>query len=279
MRSRLLLGALALVVTAGCNSGTAARQTVNLADRIRVASEAGVEAGTSKVFLKIDMPDGSISADGAYDYKALKGRMTFDFGDSFGGMLQTMEMVQDGKVVYMHMPALAAQAGGKPWFKLDLDKLGASEGGLGSLEQLQNSDPSSALAFLKGVADDVREEGKEQVRGTETTRYAITVDLNKAAASAGPDAKAGVEAMIKELGTSTIPMKVWVDAEDRLRRMVYSMDMAKLDEGATGTMTMTLELYEFGTKVDVAVPPANQVTDAGALLGGGAGAGDASYGS
>ena len=267
MKSRLLLGALAVVLAAGCNSGSAARQTVNLAERIRLAAETGNEAGTSKMHMRMEMPQGGMTAEGAFDYKGQRGQMTMAFTGELAAA-GNMEMIMDGRVIYMKIPALAAQSGGKPWFKLDLDEL-LKSGGMAGLDQLQNSDPSSSLAFLKGVAEDVREEGKEQVRGVDTTRYAITVDLNKAAATAPAEAKKSIEGVVKQLGTNTIPMTVWVDDEDRVRRLAYSMDMSKMEAGATGTAKLTMELYDYGTKVSVTPPPAAQVTDASGMLGGG----------
>ena len=45
-------------------------------------------------------------------------------------------------------------------------------------------EPTSYLDYLQGISDDVHVEGREVVRGAETTRYGATVDLARAASRA-----------------------------------------------------------------------------------------------
>lgn len=51
-------------------------------------------------------------------------------------------------------------------------------------------DPTEALWYLKAVASKVSVLGEEQVRGTPTTRYAVTFDLAKLAAGRLESSKA-----------------------------------------------------------------------------------------
>jgi hypothetical protein len=61
-----------------------------------------------------------------------------------------MQLVADELVMYIHFPVLAQGLGGKEWMKLDLEH-----------------------------AYGITEEGREQVRGVQTTHYSATVDLRK----------------------------------------------------------------------------------------------------
>jgi hypothetical protein len=98
------------------------------------------------------------------------------------------------------------------------------------------------------------------VRGTPTTRYAVTFDAAKVAARAPEE----VQGFVEEMGlTFPKPADVWIDEQGRLRKIHYAVTMkVPKDMGAPATaMTneMTLELYDFGVTVNVTPPPANQV--------------------
>ncbi len=56
----------------------------------------------------------------------------------------------------------------------------------------------------------------------------------------------------------------WVDDQGLVRRM--AMDM-RIDAGAQGeaTVGMSIDLFDFGSAVEVALPPASDVVDATAL--------------
>jgi hypothetical protein len=58
------------------------------------------------------------------------------------------------------------------------------------------------------------------------------------------------------LAQSQIHLDVWVDKNGLARRMSMAMNMALY-----GSMTMTMDLYDFGKPVTVSVPPASIVTD------------------
>ena len=77
-----------------------------------------------------------------------------------------------------------------------------------------------------------------------------------------------------------MPVDVFVDAQGRVRRMALQLHLGLSGLGALvggsgqagssgGTpaidMTMTLDLYDFGTPVDVQAPPAGQVVSIGSL--------------
>ena len=73
----------------------------------------------------------------------------------------------------------------------------------------------------------------------------------------------------------TFPVDVWLDAQGRVRRYQQTIDPSTIrlpagvpskDNPFTGPITTTYELYDFGSPVDVKIPPADQTTDLRTLL-------------
>jgi hypothetical protein len=256
-----LAAAVLCVVMAACSDGDSG----DAAEVVRASPAKTIDSGTSRVALEVNLETGTggqaaVRGDGVFDMRAKRGTFTLDLGalaGSLGG--GNVESVLDGQTMYVKLPAPAASAG-KPWFRVDLASAAQQAGvNLGSLGQLRQSDPTQALEYLRGATDDVRRVGEEQVRGVSTTHYRATVDLNKAAASLPPDARAANDELVKSLGTSTLPSDVWIDDDGRVRRMRFSLDAD--GSGPGPATTVNLELFEFGVPVTVEVPPADQVTD------------------
>ena len=200
---------------------------------------------------------------GAVDFKATKG--SFTIGAASLGLPSgsaPVEAVLIGQVFYFKGLA-GLSLPGKPWIKIDLTKL-ANAGGVAA--QIQSLNPNSYLVQLLGVTGAVKTVGKEKVRGDDTTHYSFTVDLDKAAQLAPADQKAGIEAAAKTVVNKQEPTEVWLDGKGRVRRLEQTVQIAS---GAlTGTTNLTLEYFDFGTKVAVAPPPADQTADFTSLLGG-----------
>jgi hypothetical protein len=124
------------------------------------------------------------------------------------------------------------------------------------------SDPTSFLAYLRGVASDVQEVGHDTVRGVDTTEYEATVDLRRAIERgvASAEARAQVQAALDLVGNLEMPVKVWIDAQDRVRRLELEMDMsgalkhAGMPSGMHPLMSVIIELHDFGLPVHVKSP-------------------------
>jgi hypothetical protein len=272
MRSRTGLRAavvalLASVLLAACGtaSNTAAppspkAEKPTSLEALTLVSAKTSEAKTAKLALTVStgMAGGqalTISAQGALDFAARKMRMTMRAGG------QKVDVVRVGTTMYMRLPGQEPQPG-KPWLKLDLAALSKMSGTqLGGLTDGAGNDPTQALALLKGVSSDIQEVGAEQVRGVDTTHYKAKIDLRKAAAQQGTATKKQMERVLKQAQVRSVPADVWVDGEGRLRKMRYVMTLRP--DGAPSSMTVrtTMELFDFGTAVTVAKPPASQVTD------------------
>lgn len=261
--------ALALVL-AGCGGGGGTAQA-DPAAVVQAASLKTTAAKTSKVSLTTtaSVAGQAIKAtgDGAFDYAARRGSFTLDL-TAAGQSLMLTELL-DGTSVYVKLPAqvagqdTSALTGGKPWLKVDASKLGAGS-------SLGAGDPSQGLSLLKNLSGPVTAVGPEQVRGTPTTHYATTVDVAKQLADSMVDPK--VKELLRQSFASAaqVPVDIWVDSAGRARRMVEALTLAA--SAATGGQgaktTVTTEFYDFGTAVQVQVPPADQVGDGSKLLGG-----------
>jgi len=282
MRSRIRLRAagvalLASVLLAAC--GTAGNNAADNAsppttkveplEALSLVSAKTSAAKTAKLAFGVTTVMGSgqtqkIIAQGVADFASRKIRMTM----SAAG--QKVDVVMLGTTMYMRIPGQEPQPG-KPWIKLDLAALAKASGTqLGGLTQGASNDPTQALALLKGVSSDIQEVGAEQVRGADTTHYKVTLDLRKAANQQSPAAKKQFARVLEQAQVRSVPADVWVDGEGRLRKMRYAMKLRP--NGATGSVTVrtAMELFDFGTTVTVARPPASQVTDFLTLLQGGA---------
>jgi hypothetical protein len=175
---------------------------------------------------------------------------------------------------YMKLPAaLGTMFGNGKWLKMpDLGVADSTMPGLGQ------SDPSKFLAYLETVSNGVKKVGTEEIRGVDTTHYSATLDLGQAVSRA--DVPHGLRDKLSDLfdnkaGFSAVPADVWVDREGITRRIKMQMDLGALVKDIAGavpdapkpeaipdmTMTMSMDLYDFGVPVNVVAPPASETTE------------------
>lgn len=208
----------------------------------------------------------AITAEGAFDFADRKGNVRMPLG-SLGlpglGAGTVAELLLTRDAYYVKLPGVGSTA--RPWIKVDL---GAKRGNAATigLDQLGVDDPLVALELLRGAASGTRETGKDVVRGVKTTRFHAVVELKKAVSQAAPDRRAQLERFAAKLQVSLLPIEVWIDEQGRTRRLEYQVDVPGTgSDAAPLRMTSRTELFDFGTHVDVTVPPADQVTDAASL--------------
>jgi hypothetical protein len=213
-----------------------------------------------------------MTGNGVQDAANRRGQMTFDlsaFGsipgmDAICGRGCEMEVVSDDLTMYMRSDLFAAALGGRDWMKVDMKRVGSSMGLDVAGSQQLGQDPAEQLRMLRAVSGDVTKEGREQVAGTQTTRYRATVDLRRYADVVPEEqreaARKGIDRLIEMSGQSEIPMGVWIDDEDRVRRMTF--DQAMRQGSVEVRVAMTIEYVRFGVPVDIDVPEDGEVFDA-----------------
>ena len=271
-----VLGAAALLAS-GCGGSPGEL------DVLSSAAERTEDAGSARFELSMGMTTGGRAAEatatGAFDNASRRATMSMDlggfaqaFGQAPGGPdALRLDMVLDGTVAYMRFPLLTGMLpGAKPWLRLDLVELSKREGfDLGQIQSFSDSDPRRTLDYLRVVSGEIRTVGQERVRGVSTTHYRAAVDLRKYP-DVVPDeqrelVRKATEKLVEQLGVGAMPVDVWVDGDGLVRRVAL-----ELDAGAAGSVpvatTMTMDLYDYGTPVDVALPAASEVSDLAALL-------------
>jgi LppX_LprAFG lipoprotein len=244
-------------------SSSAAQEVAEAGAKTQAAQSARI-AFTGKITGAAT--DGTISGEG--EFAGRQGRMTMDMSGFAGGQIPgRMEMIFDELVFYMKFPEEIAQGmpGGRDWIKFDLSELGEQAGiDLQQLMQLSGTDPSQSLDLLLAASDDFHEVGEEEIRGVATTHYAGTVNLEKVAEQAPPEARETYRRLLEMSQQTEIPIEVWIDEDGLTRRMRYRQSMP---DGSA--MDLTTEYYDFGVEVDVEPPPDDEVIDISDLMGAG----------
>jgi len=164
-----------------------------------------------------------------------------------GQTFQIKEVI-DGTTVYVTAPMPLPH--GKTWMKLDLQKAGSSIGL--NYSSFLSEDPAQALKQLL-AAGSVKTVGAETIDGVATTHYQVTnLDISKMAQG---------EKLNALLHPKYGPIDVWVGNKDGY---VYreSLSFSYTIAGQAASMSMRIDLSNFGEKVNVTVPPASDVFDA-----------------
>ncbi|QXJ23654.1 hypothetical protein AGRA3207_004842 [Actinomadura graeca] len=211
---------------------------------------------------------GNVSMSGTMQYRTKPDlAYSMDFGQmSVGGRsMPGMKQVLVGRTMYMKIPALSQFGGGataKPWLKISLDELGKKSGmNIDQLlQQSRQMDPVQNTKMLT-ASKDAREVGKETVDGVKTTHYTGTYRLEDALAKLPADQREQLRKNSATLGADAMSFDLWVDDQQLPRKM--SMKSGRTSEG---TMDLTMSYHDFGQPVQISAPPADQVSDFGALM-------------
>lgn len=248
-------------------------------DVVKKSPDETIQAKSSNFTFEIHLNGAAVGQDvrltgnGAFQFQADNGQVTIEMpAAANGGKPVKIPTVITGGVVYQQYPKEVAKQlpGGKPWVKIDIAKL-RQGGGASAVAQGQSSDPTAALAYLRGVDEDkdVKKLGVEELRDVATTHYLAKLDLRTAAARGGNDRDA-IESFAVQLGAHEMDVDVWIDEEGRVRRLRYLVDTSKSASATapagSAKVATTLELFDFGTQVKADPPPSSQVTDATKLL-------------
>ena len=295
LRPRALLAALVVllaVAAAGC--GGSAVGVPELTSLTSVAQKSSA-ADSAKFDLKVEltMPGTdkalSLGVDGGFDTPAQRSHLTADLsslaelfksiGASFGGTVKgdlgspedwKLEAIQDGDTVYIRFPLMAKDLpGGKTWIKGDAKALsGADAGQLSQFGSFAGTDPRDVLGLLKAVSGSIEAVGSEKIRGVETSHYRATIDTSKVeqlVPEAQRQSLGGVDQAAKQAGLTELPLDVWIDADQRLRKLSIDLDAKQPGTDSSVKASLVVELFDYGIPLDVELPPADQVVDAATL--------------
>jgi hypothetical protein len=193
---------------------------------------------------------------------------------ALGDSTLRMEMIMDGQDVYERLPQAVFRANPslaeKPWLKMNLAKA-AGISGLSPLgSDPTGNDPRQMLQYLTAASDGITNEGRQQVDGVQTTHYHAALSLDRLTADLpAADRSAAQQAIAKLRQTigSDLPVDVWIDAHQLIRRMAMSLSL-HVPSGPSVQETVVGDLSDYGPQPRPTLPPADQVQDASALLAG-----------
>jgi hypothetical protein len=231
----------------------------------------------------------AFSAEGGFDTPAKRSQMSVDlssvaelmkgFASGFGGTVTgdlgspedwKLEVIQDGDVAYVHFPLIAKQLPtGKTWVKGDAKTLSSADTGqLKQFGSLAGTDPRDIFGMLKAVSGSIEAVGTDEIRGVETSHYKATIDtakLEQLVPAAQRQSLGGLDQSVQQSGLSEVPIEIWVDSEQRVRKLSIDVDAKQPGSPMSMKASLVAELYDYGKALDLDLPPADQVADAATL--------------
>lgn len=249
----LVLLAGAGLLAAGC--GTEVAQPASLTRAV-----ANTSAATAKVAAVTTVR-------GSKHTESFSERGTFDFAHSRGVMWAkvpgagTFETVLIPPMTYLKFPGKSGLAPHlhKPWIAISTKGLPGAAVPFGG--PFGDSDPGALLKSLTAISTSVTKVGTATIGTVPVTEFRVMVDPAKA--SAGLE-RMELRLFAKAAGNATLPVEVWVDPQNLVRRVTLSVTAKR----PAGHLTQTTNFYDFGVPVRVSAPPASEVAKAPSLAGG-----------
>ena len=173
---------------------------------------------------------------------------------------QTLLSLIKRPYIYVRIPNTPNAPVQTPWARANLDAVSGQSFGL-SLGA-GSTDPTQTLALL-GASGHVVNVGTQQVNGVSTTHYHAAVDLGRLASVVPAAQRAAAQRtaqVVKRVsGSTTLPMDVWVDAHQLVRRLGVQIGLCTPNGRATESVVF--DILRFVNPPSVSLPPPRQVTD------------------
>jgi hypothetical protein len=269
MRRRLVFTGIVVALAIGaaaCGGGSGSEGAVSIKTlQAAVSNTQATESSRFTMTIRTELSGESVDLEAtgvaSGDGKELQMTLTLPAAGSLE------ERLVDG-TIYMDFGGLAAGRElpeGKQWVSVSLDELQSRTGTDFSqlLDQAETSGPTQGLQYLQGLSGDVEKIGDDTVGGEHATHYRASIDYAKVAAKL-PSTSTDLAEKLAKLGT--VPADVWIDDQDRIVKMHFTIDGSALGAGA-GTADFTMEFTGFGVPVDVQAPPADETVDLLTLQG------------
>jgi len=286
------IAALALIA-AGCGSTAPSGPAVKASPAVALRRAADYSAGASgeRMAFSVTISSPSLPApahirgSGSFQTAAHVGQltMTMDLGSApstgaaLGASTVQLREVLERNVAYVRLPAAVASRlpGARSWLEIDLAGLASRFGGSSLASLLDDplaSNPTAFLQYLRAESGRVQRVGSATIGGRPATEYHAVIDLGRVPSLAAAGQRAAVTRAIATLkrmtGLSNIPVDAWVDAQQRVRRLVLSFTEAPAAAGGQRVgIKMTLNVLAYGPQPAPQIPPPSQVTNITNLLG------------
>lgn len=221
--------------------------------------------------------DLDMAIDGAFDTKTESMEMSIDMS-SIGEMIAAEAGDSQDYAMFSNMfaePMRMRSIGSTAWMKWGLLDMLTGDPGKWVEMELDEADfagtaggPNDIMEMLSNATGDVSNLGSEQIAGVDTTHYALSIDLQNSVAQLPAAEAQELMAIVGDFGE--LPLDIWVDSNGLLRRLEMSISTeafgALMGPSDNFSATIWYEISQYGSEVNIAAPPADQVIS-GANLG------------
>lgn len=223
-------------------TGTGTGTSGDPIQRLRLAEDKTSEQASAAVDITMDIDvDGEsigVDMDGIADLST--GAADFTMGLEGPGISSELRLLTDTTTVWV-------SDDGSTWYEISASEFASGSG------TPANLDASGYLAFLDQVGE-VSEVGPQEIDGVDTTQYHAEIDIADFAELQG----AGVDAAtLEQAGIETMPLDVYIDGDDFVRRVTLSME-ADID-GTSFSMDIAADYSDFGTTTSIETPPSGEI--------------------
>jgi hypothetical protein len=278
--SHRVLVAAAVVVSgalvAGCGGSShsgSSHKTVSLTHAADISANAAGYKLTMTMHEQVGAQTVDMNASGSFNTKPLDGSM--DMTIAAAGQTIPAKVVLSNGTLYEQLPSslMSQLPGDKSWLSMNLSQLGSLTKlpGLGSLmsSDSEYSDPGQYMDYLKAASDgSVKDLGQATVDGVQTTHYSAEVDISKLPSAVPAAARSAVEQLVAALKTrfkeGNMPMDVWIDQSDLIRKVQMGINETVDGHAVTGTITEQISAY--GTQPAPTVPSSAETLNLLSLL-------------
>lgn len=258
--------------TSGASSGgssTTTHPTSSPLQQVQQVAKATTSVKTLRLGISsvgtMTLPSGqttTVSFAGSGDEDLVHGLASFTMKETTslpGSTPLSFQMILDNGTDYTSSNLMAGVPGvDKPWLSANI----ANESGSSAVNGVL-TDPTRMLSFLSSVGT-VTSLGSSVINGVNATGYSVTVDLSKVA-------QKGVNTLVgtmRCLGTTTIPMKIWIDSAGRAVQAAFVWNIS-LPAGAASmheVINVTYTFSNFGEPVSITPPSASDVQALSSVL-------------
>jgi hypothetical protein len=281
---QILLGGLIVMTVGGlvaCAGAGPAALRGNPQAVVRAAADRTMAAGTARVDVTLAVDTNGTGLSGTGVANLATGEVSLVLGRTgvAAHLDDTFDVIVDGPTDYVQLvgppPAVALGTSVlRPWLEGTPRQLAVDDH-----EQISPLDTllvrpgaATALAFLRGAVK-VLPYGGQEIRGTDTFRYSIDVDLAQAIANSPPDQRPALEAAAQAIGPVLWPVDVWLDDQGRVRHLELAEDPELHTTTTRGNIIIykdtgnalpftDLDFYDFGAPAKISVPSPDTVVEA-----------------
>jgi LppX_LprAFG lipoprotein len=239
----LVIAIVAFAVAQGGGSGGGPLNAIAKAAEI-TQREPGGRAEFHATVTSATSPEGFTETGSLVFDDSGRSRGTFTVKDHKTGHEAKGLAIGDGTTSYVSSDQFESLPEGKKWLELDLSSAVKDLGSAAS----PDAGPEEGLKILERVQG-AKEVGKEDIGGVPTTHYRGTMPASE-------------EVFGVKLHVSALHTDVWIDAQDRVRRMqVVVLGTVGEDEEST-TTDMTIDYVDFGRVPKIGLPDPDEVFNA-----------------